>query len=158
MKILKGVEQDFLVGIPVEEIAKRNRTTRETVYKRLRQIRDYEEVKQSLKNVRETYRASIYKKRLPQIYKLKDKGMSTVKISKKLHIPYYALSELLRGTRYDNTTSSKSERNRGIWGLYRGGRTQQSLAKEFSLSQAQISDILHKFHNGKFRTGPKARS
>lgn len=99
-----------------------------------------------------------YQRRLEEVYRLLDEGMYAINISKKLCIPYYVIKEMLSGTNYDNSHESKVKRNKEIYKRYLEGETQTKLAKEYFVSQAQISDIIHTFTNEQFRKRPKIRS
>lgn len=150
--------QEYLSGIPVIKIAKRHKSTRETIYKTLRTIPDFEQVSLSLLNARKEMRIGKYQRRLEEVYRLLDKGMYAINISEKLCIPYYVIKDMLANTNYDNSHESKVKRNKEIYSRYLKGETQTKLAKEYFVSQAQISDIIHTFTNEQFRKRPKIRS
>jgi len=150
---------DYLSSVPVSEIARKSNTTRENIYQKLRRMPDYKEVSNALREAK-TKRLikRDYSPRISEIKELRDGGMSTTKISRKLHLSYYAVRELLRNTEYDSSIEAKNKRDDQIREDYKNGKTQTSLAKKYHISQARVSDILHKFTNKLFSRGPKPRS
>jgi len=154
----KKVIQEYLAGIPVVKIAKSHKVTRETVYKTLRTIPNFEQVSKSLVGLRRESRLGKYYRRKEEVYRLLEQGVYAVNISKKLCIPYYIIKDMLSETNYDNSHASKVRRNEEIYKRYLNGETQTKLAKEYFVSQAQISDIIHTFTNEQFRGRPKIRS
>lgn len=100
----------------------------------------------------------IYQSRFDEVCRLLEQGMYAINISKKLCIPYYVIKDMLANTNYDNSHESKIKRNKEIYSRYLKGETQTKLAKEYFITQAQISDIIHKFTDEQFRKRPKIRS
>jgi|GEM_PF-3277761 len=150
---------DFLSSVPVSEIAKKYNLTRESVYSTLRELPDFKEISLTIKQARKVKKIKDgYRKQLPRIRELRASGLSAVKTSKLLCIPYYAIKELLKGSIYDTSYDFKNTRDEKIRELYKKGKTQQWLAKKYNLSQARVSDILHKYVNELFQRGPRARS
>lgn len=139
----------YLNGVSVDDISKHFDCTRETVYRRLRTMSNFEEVSKALRRTRKQKRLKKYRQRLPEVYELLEQGIAAVNIAKQLGIPYARIRELLRGTKYDNTHESKKFRDRSIYSLYKSGMTQEKLAQKYDLGQSSISEIIKKWETSR---------
>ena len=138
--------QEFLNGKSVIDIAKQYNLSREAVYQNLRTIPNWERVSESLKKTKKERALEAYGHLMPEIIRLKEEGLSTIVVARKLGIPYPPLAELLKGTRHDNSKEVREARNRRIYKEYQKGMVQRELAQEFGMSQSSISEIIRRWH------------
>ena len=137
--------QEYLNGKSVIDIAKQYDLSREAVYQHLRKIPNWEKVSESLVKTPREKALEQYGHLIPEIIRLKEEGLSTSVVAKKLDIPFYPLVELLKGTRHDNSKKAREERDKEIYKGYKAGRTQGELAREFGMAQSSISEIIRKW-------------
>jgi len=142
VKKTKVIIRDYLNGVSVINLTKKYEMTREAIYLHLRTLPNWKEAKEEYLKDKIRRNKSTYLEDLPRILKLRRKGLSATQISKKLNIHYRKISYLLLGTKYDNTQTSKEDRDKKIVDGYASGMTQTKLAKKFGLVQTRISAIL----------------
>jgi Mor family transcriptional regulator len=137
--------QEFLNGKSVIDIAEQYNMSREAVYQHLRTIPNWKKVSESLKKTKRERALEKYGHLMQEIIRLKEEGLSTIAVARKLDIPYPPLVELLKGTRHDNSKEAREERNKKIYESYKNGRSQRELAIEFGMSQSSISNIVRQW-------------
>ena len=138
----KKIREMYRRGVPVTAIAKKNNSSRQAIYQRLRGMEDYEEVKKFRALKEEAQKVTEYKKYLPLAISMLEEGQKVIPVARKLGIPYNFLREELKGTVYDNTPEGKERRNEKIRELYKKGLTQDEIADRFFVSQNTVSRVL----------------
>ena len=137
--------EDYLNGISVTEIAKKDNLTREAVYLHLRKERNWKKLKRQ--NAEMKLRKSTLNRMgiLEEAFKLREQGISTSETARRLHVTPKRLSVLLQGTEYDNSARVRKERNKRICRDYKKGETQPQLAKKYGVSQSCISNVIREW-------------
>ena len=138
----KNIVRDYIKGDKVSDLSKKYEMTREGIYGHLRTLPGWETTKTFLREERKDRKR---KENLLRIRNLKEEGMGSVAIARKLQISYSIVREVLRGSKYDNSQRAKAKRDDKILEMYKEGMTQTEIGKEFGLTQARISNILQKF-------------
>jgi Mor family transcriptional regulator len=148
-KILAEITHESLVnsylnGMTVAKLMEKYKFTKEGIYLHLRRIPHFKKISRLKLRAKTEKRIKGLKKRLPEVRRMLKAGIFAYTIARNTGIPYEDLKILLKGTKYDNSHTSKRPRDKEIQDLYVKGSTQKELAKQFGVSQARISAILNK--------------
>jgi transposase-like protein len=144
METNDALTTEYLQGKGVSEIARKYGVTRECVYQHLRELPDWEKLKEKRSLKRRRNKIMQDKRLKDQVIELKKQGHSTTSAADTLEIAYETAKRLLKGTQYDETQAAKEERNQQIRKEYKENNvTQQQLANKYGVSQQTISTILN---------------
>jgi transposase len=142
---LENVVELYMDGHSVSSIAKQFGSTREAVYRYLREIPNFKDISRKFSEDKKELRLRRYTQQIEEIISLRKSGISMSCISKELGISYKRVRELLKNTEYDNSHSSKEFRNSLIYTTHKSGLTQKEIALKLGLGQSTVSKIIRKW-------------
>lgn len=146
----KKIQERYMAGISVSDIAKEEGLSREMVYKYLRRMLNWDKKLVEMKAIRYYQRLNKkYSSRIRKIINMRKRGFSTSKVSKMLNIPFPAVVEILKGTTFDNSKEVRASRNEKICKAYQEGKSQTYLSKAFGLTQSRISAIIKQWESSR---------
>jgi Mor family transcriptional regulator len=144
---MDDILRDYLEGKGITKIAKKHGTSREAIYLELRKLPDWESLKKSNPKVQKFRRLLKLESKKKLVLRLRKRGVYPTAIAKEVNISYYFVRRLLKGTRYDNSLSVKSRRDKTLYQRHLSGETQVKLAREYKMSQSNVARIIKKMKN-----------
>ncbi len=137
---------EYLAGNSAISIAEKYGVTKETVYRRLRKMGNWNIIKEKNKVLKMKKRLEKYEPIREEVYRLAEAGEYRRVISKSLGISLVLINELLRGTKYDTSLSARLPLHNEIRRDYGRGMDRQELMEKYELSYPHICRIINKYN------------